>query len=203
VVLLSADCRILRQTLRPLAWLTHEEVALDAVLENGRLVARTSARLVAERLGIDPSTAANALKSLRERGLVTSSRETRQAGRFGLSVYQLGPVPGLSVVQPRVDEPYMVSPSMVQPDAAGIVVLSPRVVAPHVESCELEVPAPDQPDDPAVGADVGTCPVASTPDCAGATTGEGSPRRSGRSTVSPCSAPHWPGQTALDFGLGS
>ena len=40
-----------------LAWVTLEEVALDAVAEDGRLVARTSARQVAERLGVDPGTA--------------------------------------------------------------------------------------------------------------------------------------------------
>ena len=57
-VLLGAECRPLRRALRPLVWVTLEEVALDAVVEDGRLVARTSARLVAERLGIDPSTGA-------------------------------------------------------------------------------------------------------------------------------------------------
>ena len=82
-VLLSADCRPLRRALRPLVWVTLEEVALDAVVEDGRLVARTSARQVAERLGIDPGTAAAALRDLRKRGLVTSFRET---GRRAASV---------------------------------------------------------------------------------------------------------------------
>ena len=41
-VLLSAESRALRRRLRPLAWMALEEVALDAVAEEGRFVARTS-----------------------------------------------------------------------------------------------------------------------------------------------------------------
>jgi len=37
-----------------------EEVALEAVVVDGRLIARTSARRLAEGLGIDPGTAASA-----------------------------------------------------------------------------------------------------------------------------------------------
>ena len=47
-ILLSPDCRSLRRSLRPLDWVTLEDVALDAVAEDGRLVCRTSARQVAE-----------------------------------------------------------------------------------------------------------------------------------------------------------
>ena len=39
-VLLSAESRPLRRRLRPLAWMVLEEVALDAVAEDGRFVAR-------------------------------------------------------------------------------------------------------------------------------------------------------------------
>lgn len=45
-VLVSTDSRSLRRELRSLVWVTLEEVALDAVAEDGRLVARTSARQV-------------------------------------------------------------------------------------------------------------------------------------------------------------
>ena len=86
--MLSADCRPLRRALRPLVWVTLEEVALDAVVEDGRLVARTSARQIADRLGIDPTTAAEALADLRKRGLVTPGAGEGPAGRFGLSVYR-------------------------------------------------------------------------------------------------------------------
>jgi hypothetical protein len=48
--------RPLRRALRPLVWVILEEVALDAVLEDGCLVARTSARQIADRLGLDPTT---------------------------------------------------------------------------------------------------------------------------------------------------
>jgi hypothetical protein len=69
-VAVTAASRVLRRQLRPLAWVTLEEVALDAVAEGGRLVARTSARLVAERLGVTPADAAGALRALRQRGLL-------------------------------------------------------------------------------------------------------------------------------------
>ena len=69
-LVVSALSRALRRQLRPLAWVTLEEVALDAVAEDGRLLARTSARQVAERLGVDPGTAASALRALRRRGLL-------------------------------------------------------------------------------------------------------------------------------------
>ncbi len=74
-VVVSVRARRLRKELRPLVWVTLEEVALDAVFENGRLVARTSARLIADRLGVDPGTAAGALRTLRRRGLVAFERE--------------------------------------------------------------------------------------------------------------------------------
>ena len=73
---MSAASRTLRRQLRALAWVTLEEVALDAVAEDGRLVARTSARQVAERLGVDPGTAAGALRVLRDRGLLASNVST-------------------------------------------------------------------------------------------------------------------------------
>ena len=79
-VVVSVELRPLRRRLRPLAWLALEEVALDAVAEEGRLVARTSARRVAELLGVDPSTAAAALRVLRDQGLVGLEREKRTGG---------------------------------------------------------------------------------------------------------------------------
>jgi DNA-binding transcriptional ArsR family regulator len=114
-VLLLAECRRLRRALRPLVWVILEEVALDAVLEDGRLLARTSARQIADRLGLDPTTVASALKALRQRGLVGLEREKGPAGRFGLSVYALGPVPGLTLVSPDRIDPCMVLPSMARP----------------------------------------------------------------------------------------
>ena len=98
-IALSAASRELRRQLRPLTWVTLEEVALDAVSESGRLVACTSARLVAERLGVAPAAAAGALRVLRQRGLLVLDHETRPDRRFGLSVYRLEAVPGLAVVE--------------------------------------------------------------------------------------------------------
>jgi hypothetical protein len=205
-VLLSAECRALRRALRPLLWVTLEEVALSALVEEGRLVARTSARQVAERLGVDPGTAATALRTLRERGLVRSSREKGPAGRFGLSVYELGPVAGVLVIQPRTTEPLMVSPWVVQPAVAEPAVVLPRAGMPHVESPRVDSPDPGRPDRLApgtVGADRVPFPVAADPNSSAVTHGEGSACRSGRSAAfSPEPAPslHSPQET---FDLGS
>ncbi len=98
-LLVSAASRTLRGQLRALGWVTLEEVALDAVAEDGRLVARTSARQVAERLGVDPLAVARELKVLRDRGLVRLEPDQGDlAHRFCLWVYVLGPVTGLTVV---------------------------------------------------------------------------------------------------------
>jgi hypothetical protein len=205
-VLLSAECRPLRRSLRPLVWVILEEVALDAVVEDGRLVARTSARQLAERLGIDPGTAATALAVLRQRGLVSSSREKGPAGRFGLSVYDLHPVSGLSVVEPSTAEPFMHSPSTVQPHMAEPTGVPPCVGAPHVESSRLEERAVGQAGAQVVEALMGPLPAACDPGSAEALRGETSPCRPGHSTDSfdrPGSSLHCPGQEALYLGMGT
>jgi hypothetical protein len=98
-LLVSAASRILRQQLRALTWVTLEDVALDAVAEDGQLVARTSARQVAEHLRVDPLAVARSLKVLRDRGFVRLEPDQGDvARRFGLWVYVLGPVSGLTVV---------------------------------------------------------------------------------------------------------
>ena len=103
-IVVSTASRSLRRKLRPLAWLVLEEVALTAVEDGGRLVAHTSARQVADRVGVDPGTAAGALRVLRDRGLLRLEREKGRAGRFGLSVYVLGSIAGLTVVRPSAVE---------------------------------------------------------------------------------------------------
>jgi len=226
-VVLSAGCRPFRRALRPVVWVVLEEVALDAELEAGRLVARTSARQIAERLGVNPGTAAEALRVLAVRGLVSLERVKGPAGRFGLSVYQLRPPAGLSVLRPCAAEPSMVlplvvqpdtvgaaqsspcaaepyveSPSMVSPDGDGAVQLSPCAVVPHAESSCLDGRASGRADREA---ETEVRPIAAPPesDSSAAAPGEGSPRRPGRSFVSSGSSGDCPGQTALDFGLGS
>jgi len=127
-VVVSAASRALRRQLRPLVWVTLEEVALDAVAEDGRLVARISARMVAERLGVDPGTAASALRALRQRGILALKREHGPAGRFGLSVYVLGPVAGLTVLTPGRKEPRTLLPSLVSSRAEETAFGAPLVL---------------------------------------------------------------------------
>jgi hypothetical protein len=178
-VVLSADCRPLRRSLRPLVWVILEEVALEAVVEDGRLVARTSARQVAKRLGIDPATAATALAALRQRGLLSYSREKGPAGRFGLSVYDLHPVSGLSVVQPGTAEPFVVSPSTVRPDRAEPSGVSPSVQPPRVESSRPKERAVGRPYRRVVEAFLSPSPGASETESTEAPHGERSLRRPG------------------------
>jgi hypothetical protein len=104
-----------------------EAIAMDAVREDDRWLARTSARRLADELGIDPGTAASALRALRKRSLLTLKRESGPAGRFGLAVYVLGYVDGLTVVPPRGDI------SFAKPDPEEPQVAEPHVVKPGME----------------------------------------------------------------------
>lgn len=192
-VVVSAASRALRRQLRAVVWVTLEEVALDAVAEDGRLVARTSARLVAERLGVDPGTAAGALRALRRQGLVALEREQGPAGRFGLSVYVLAPVAGLTVLAPGAKEPRTLLPSLVSSRAEGPVFGAPLV---------LGTPQSDHP-----GVDG---PRAALPHVVGGPrapypTGalSGAPDHSQRSAWPLPPSPPCPGQVPLDLGLAS
>lgn len=142
---MSAECRPLRRQLRPLVWVTLEEVALDALVEDGRLVARTSARKVAERLRVNPGTAAGALRVLRDRGLVKLERDHAEAGQFGLSVYVVGDVPGLTVVPPSEPRLFVLSPSAEKPgaiagDLAGEGTVRPHTIQPDVAEPRMGKP---------------------------------------------------------------
>jgi hypothetical protein len=140
-VLLSVECRVLRRELRPLVWVILEEVALDAVVEDdARLVARTSARRVAERLRVDPGTAATALRALRQRGLVSLEREKVPGGRFDMSVYELRSISGLSVV--RLDGSVVThgdgSARRSRPSTASAAQPAPSLQCPGQESFDRE-----------------------------------------------------------------
>ncbi|MDP9389694.1 MAG: hypothetical protein M3Q48_17715, partial [Actinomycetota bacterium] len=111
----------------PIEWVVLEDVALDARPDGtGALVASTSARQVAEHLGVTPGAAARALGALRSAGLVTHLRQPGEAGRFGLSAYVLGPVPGLDVVAAGA-APCAGLPRAVPPPVEG-----PRVADRHM-----------------------------------------------------------------------
>ena len=204
-VLVSAESRRLRRALRPLAWVILEEVALDALFEGGRLVARTSARQIADRLRLDPATVAGALKALRQRGLVTLEREKGPAGRFGLSVYSLGNVPGVTVVSPGAADPCVVSPRVVRPILAEPGMASPSSDQPCRDTPALAVPGTAQPcmDPPDMErSDVGA------PDTADATPGRrpdaGRADRVDRARSRPSSPlSQCPGQATLDLGSES
>ncbi len=74
----------LRASLRPIEWMVLEELALAAGAdETGRLVAPTSARAVAEHLGLTAGAVARALARLRALGLVSHLRRCGHPGASG------------------------------------------------------------------------------------------------------------------------
>jgi hypothetical protein len=181
-VLVSTACRPLRRELRPVAWAVLEDVAMDAVVEDGRLIARTSARRLAQELGIDPGTAAGALRLLRQRQLLFLERGSGPAGRFGLSIYVLARVTGMTVPDWGGEGPAMAPPHEDPPLAAG-----PHMAAPH-----LEEPGPEL-------SDTTTHRQASSGRPASPATADAARRRR-RTTATTAQAP---GQATFGFELGS
>ncbi len=129
-IVLGPAARELRRALRPIEWVVLEDVALDARRDDaGALVAPTSARRVAEHLGLTPGAVARAMARLRSAGLVSHTRQAGPAGRFGLSAYVLGAVPGLDVLAaaPESDRSHPAQPCPAPPE-----VDCPRAVDAHV-----------------------------------------------------------------------
>jgi DNA-binding IscR family transcriptional regulator len=143
-VLVSGASRSLRRALRPIEWVVLEDIALDARLDGkGELVAPTSARRVAEHLGLTAGAVARALARLRSAGLVTHARQPGPVGRFGLSAYVLTPVTGLDVV--HVADPDGAPPHPAPPRLAPPHIEPPRVVDAHMVEA---VPADDEAPEP-------------------------------------------------------
>ncbi len=126
-IVVGPASRELRRALRPIEWVVLEDVALDARLDGkGDLVAPTSARRVAEHLGLTPGAVARALARLRSNGLVTHARQAGPAGRFGLSAYVLVPIAGLDVIPVTDGDGAALRPAPPHP-------APPRLAPPHIE----------------------------------------------------------------------
>lgn len=132
--MVSVECRDLRRRLGPMAWTVLEDLALDAHPDGkGGFWTQTSARRVAGHLGVEPGTAANALRRLRHDGLVSVSREPGPAGRFGPSVYRVTPIPGLTIIgeaSPHVGRPDVVTSGAVRPGTVEPLPVEPGIVEP-------------------------------------------------------------------------
>lgn len=143
--MVSVECRDLRRRLGPMAWTVLEDLALDAHPDgNGGFRTKTSARRVAGHLGVEPGTAANALRRLRNDGLVSVSREPGPAGRFGPSVYRVTPIPGLTIIDdasPRVGPPDMVTSGAVRPGTVEPPTVEPPTVGPPMVETAMVEPA--------------------------------------------------------------
>jgi DNA-binding transcriptional ArsR family regulator len=119
-VVVRAEARELRRSLRPVAWLVLEELMLHVVDVDGVLVAATSARAIAEDLGLDPGTAASALRALRDQGLVRLEQQATVGGRFGLAGYTVRVPAGIELLPtPRVHAAHTVEPCVVQASTAA------------------------------------------------------------------------------------
>lgn len=124
-VIVWSHARDLIHVFRPQVWVVLQDLALDAEWHDGRLVASSSARLVAEHLQIDPGTAATALRTSRDRGVAELCRTSGAAGRFGLAVYTLRLPPGLEVLSPRVNSPRAERPCTDIPDTVNPLMEEP------------------------------------------------------------------------------
>ncbi len=84
------------QRLGTTAWVVLEALALEAVVDDGALVVRTSARAIAEAVSASKDTAAGALRRLADAGVVERRRQHRAGGRFGAGSYVLHLPAGLA-----------------------------------------------------------------------------------------------------------
>lgn len=111
------------RVLRPAMWVVLQDVALDAEWRDGQVVASTSARLVAEHLHIDPSTAASGLRVLRDRGIVELAQAVGPNGRFGIASYTLHLPDGIDVIRPCAESAHTANPGAdtTQCDAEGVL----------------------------------------------------------------------------------
>jgi hypothetical protein len=143
VVVVWSHARNLLREFRPQAWVVLQDLMLDAEWRDGRLVASSSARLVAEHLHIDPGTAAAGLRTLRDRGVVELTQSSGAGGRFGLAAYTLLLPPGLEVLSPRVDEPCAARPRAGLADRVEPVRQDPCVETPHAVTSSPTEATPD------------------------------------------------------------
>ena len=203
------------RALRPAVWPVLLDVALDAEWRDGRLVASTSARLVAEHLRIDPGTAAAGLRTLREHGLVELSQASGADGRFGLAIYTLHLPDGIEVCSPHTEKPHTDMSHMEKSDTAstgadselvfccpwdGDVESPPRVSSDTVRSLAT-TPPPDATGSIAAGVELSSSQdrlrVAESPTAAGEPTATASLPVRGRRRAAAL-APF--GQGELDLG---
>jgi hypothetical protein len=127
-LIVTSDSRAVKRGLGVTAWAVLEDVVLDARLEEGRWLARTSVRLVAHHLGLTPGTVARALARLCSEGLVhREDRRDVDTGRFGESVYVVHPAAAL--------HPCRDVPNTAQRDTAA-----PQTVVPPMEERRTEPP---------------------------------------------------------------
>jgi hypothetical protein len=112
-IVVRPEARVVMAAYRPAVWLVLQDVALDAEWHAGRLLAATSARLIAEHLRLDPSTAAAALRVLRDAGLVQLGQATGPDGRFGLASYTVSLPDGVETLAPKPIEPRAEKPCAV------------------------------------------------------------------------------------------
>ena len=141
-VVVWLHARDLLHVFRPQMWVVLQDLALDAEWHDGRLVASSSARLVAEHLHIDPGTAAAALRALRDRGVAELCQTSGAAGRFGLASYTLRLPPGLEIVPPRRGTPHTAEPHADRPHTEKTVAGKPYAAQSSTKQAPTDPAAP-------------------------------------------------------------
>ena len=84
------------RTVGPTAWVVLEMAALDALDDEGVLVAHVSSRSIAAAVSMSKDTVASALRRLADAGLIERQPQHRTSGRFGAAGYVIHLPAGLT-----------------------------------------------------------------------------------------------------------
>lgn len=122
------------------AWVVLEVLTLEAVADDSALVARTSARSIAESVSVSKDTAAGALRRLADAGVVERRPQNRSGGRFGSGGYVLHLPAGLATAVRLADE--------APPVSAPADRARPRPTRPSRPQRHDQLTLLDQPQDP-------------------------------------------------------
>jgi len=127
-LMVTIESRALKRRIGPLAWAVLEDISVDAILQDGRWMAATSTRQLADHLGLTPGTVARGLARLCSEGLVhREDRRDTRTGRFGESVYVVTP---MAALLPCIDSPHTVRRDTETPNMARPAPVPPQTAPP-------------------------------------------------------------------------
>lgn len=102
-LVVGCDAEAVRRSLGPLAWTALEVLFESSESIDGAVVARSSARCLADALGVAKNTAHRAIVALRRAGLIEPTQLRTPDGKFTRGAYRLSVAPSvLRLVEPQV-----------------------------------------------------------------------------------------------------